>query len=98
MCCFVLVLGLLGPRFAFLYTWIFTDRVSIAFSGGWILPLLGLLFLPWTALVFVLAYAPVVGVSPLGWFLVFLGFLADIATYSSRSAQQRYSGGQTAVV
>jgi hypothetical protein len=90
MCCFVMVLGLLGPRFAFLYAWIFTDRVSLAFSGGWFVPLLGLLFLPWTALVYVLAYAPVGGVSALGWVFVALGFVADIATYSSRAAQQRY--------
>jgi hypothetical protein len=90
MCCFVMVLGLLGPRFAFLYTWIFTERVSLAFSGGWFVPLLGLLFLPWTALVYVLAYAPIGGVSTLGWFFVALGFVADIATYSSRAAQQRY--------
>jgi hypothetical protein len=90
MCCFVMVLGLLGPRFAFLYTWIFTDRVNLAFSGGFLWPLLGLLFLPWTALVYVLAWAPIGGVSALGWFFVFLGFLADIATYSSRAAQRRY--------
>ena len=34
MCCFVMLLGLLGPRFAFLYTWIFTTRVHLAFSGA----------------------------------------------------------------
>jgi hypothetical protein len=93
MCCFVMVLGLLGPRFAFLYAWIFTDRVSLAFSGGFVIPLLGLLFLPWTALVYVLAWAPLTGVSALGWAFVALGFVADIATYSSRSAQRRYYSG-----
>lgn len=97
MCCFVMVLGLLGPRFAFLYTWLFTDRVTLAFSGGFLWPLLGLLFLPWTALVYTLAYAPIGGVSPLGWFLVFLGFLADIATYSSRQAQRRFYSQQPTV-
>lgn len=98
MCCFVMVLGLLGPRFAFLYAWLFTDRVSIAFSNGFIVPLLGLLFLPWTALIYVLAYAPLSGVSPLGWVLVALGFATDIATYSSRAAQKRYYGGTATAV
>jgi hypothetical protein len=64
--------------------------VSLAFQGGWLLPLLGLLFLPWTALCYVLAYAPVLGVSAIGWLLVGAGFVADLATYSSRSAQKRY--------
>jgi hypothetical protein len=97
MCCFFIVLGLLGPRFAFLYTWLATDRVTLAFSGGFWIPLLGLLFLPWTALFYTFAYAPVGGVSPLGWLIVGLGFVFDIATYSSRSAQNRYYSGQTAV-
>jgi hypothetical protein len=51
------------------------------------------LFLPWTALVYVLAWAPLTGVSALGWAFVALGFVADIATYSSRSAQRRYYSG-----
>ena len=94
MCCFVLVLGFLGPRFAFLWVWLATARVDIAFSGSFWLPLVGMLFLPWTALAYVLAYAPVQGVSALGWFIVVCGLVLDIATYSSRAAQQRYQGAR----
>ena len=92
MCCLFLAVGLLGPRIGFLGVWLFSspNRVSLAFQGGWLLPLLGLLFLPWTALAYVLAYAPVIGVSAIGWLFVGLGVVADIATYSSRSAQKRY--------
>jgi hypothetical protein len=90
MCCFVLLLTLLGPRFAFLGVWLATARVDIAFSGNFWLPLAGLLFLPWTALIYVLVYAPVGGVSAGGWVLVGLGFVLDIATYFGRTAQQRY--------
>jgi hypothetical protein len=96
MCCFVLVLGFLGPRIAFLWVWLATNRVDLAFSGGFWLPLLGMIFLPWTALAYVAAWAPLGGVSTLGWCIVGLGFLLDIASYSSRSAQQRYSSGATA--
>lgn len=90
MCCFVLVLGFLGPRFAFLWMWLFSDRVDIAFSGNFWAPLLGILFLPWTALAYVLCFAPGIGVSPLGWAIVILGLFLDIATYAGRSAQNRY--------
>lgn len=92
MCCFVLVLGFLGPRFAFLWVWLATARVELAFSGSFWLPLVGMLFLPWTALAYVLAYAPTQGVSPLGWVIVIFGLALDIATYASRAAQQRYQG------
>ncbi len=91
MCCFVLTLGLLGPRAAFLATWLFTDRVQFAFSGGVFVPLLGLIFLPWTALAYTFAWTPVNGVSALGWAVVGLGFVLDVATYSSRAAGRRYN-------
>ena len=92
MCCFVLVLGFLGPRFAFLWVWLATARVELAFGGNFLVPLLGILFLPWTALVYVFAWAPGNGVSTIGWVCVGLGFLLDIASYAGRSAQQRYQG------
>ncbi len=49
-----------------------------------------MLFLPWTALAYVAAWAPTGGVSGIGWLVVAFGFLLDIASYSSRAAQQRY--------
>ena len=98
MCCLFLAVGLLGPRLGFLGVWPFStpNRVTLAFQGGWLLPLLGVLFLPWTALFYVLAYAPVVGVSAIGWLFVGIGFVADLATYSSRSAQKKYYGANAA--
>jgi hypothetical protein len=96
MCCFLLVLGFLGPRLAFLWAWIFTPQVTAAFNGSFIWPLLGMIFLPWTALAFVVAWSPVVGVTGLGWAVVVLGFVLDIATYFGRNAQQRYEQGRTA--
>ncbi len=94
MCCFVIVLGLLGPRLAFLFTWIFSPRVTEAFSGGFWLPLLGLIFLPWTALAYIAVWSFADGVSPLGWLVVAIGFLLDIGSYGSRQAQQRYATSQ----
>ena len=98
MCCLFLAVGLLGPRLGFLGVWLFSspNRVSLAFDGGFLLPLLGLLFLPWTALFYVLAYAPITGVSAIGWLFVALGFIADLGTYASRSAQKRYYGANAA--
>ena len=89
--CFVVLLGSAFPRLALVITWIFTDRVDVAFDG-WILPLAGLIFLPYTTFFFVLAYAPIAGVTGIGWFLVLLGFLLDVSSYASsgRIGTQRY--------
>jgi hypothetical protein len=91
MCCLALSAGFIGPRFALLMWWLFGTKVDAAFSS-WIWPLLGLLFLPWTTIAYVLAWGPVYGVSGFwGWLLVALGFALDVATYSSRAAKSRYA-------
>jgi hypothetical protein len=89
VCCLLIVLSLLGPRVAFLLTWTATSRVAVAFHHGFLLPFLGLLFFPWTVLLYTLAYAPVVGVSGFGWLLVALGVLADVGSYISGPVQRR---------
>jgi hypothetical protein len=89
MCCLALTAGVLGPRIALLAWWIFGDKVDDAFST-WVWPLLGLVFLPWTTLTYVIAWGPLNGVSGAGWILVALGVGLDIATYGARSAKARY--------
>jgi hypothetical protein len=81
---------LLGPRFAVLAIWLFGDRVELAFDG-WLLPLLGLIFLPWTTLMYLLVWSFPGGVSGAEWIVVGLGVVLDVATYSARSAQSRYA-------
>jgi hypothetical protein len=63
--------------------------VEHAFDS-WIWPLLGLLFLPWTALLYVLVWS-VGGVSGAEWIVVAIGVALDIATYSARAAKGRTS-------
>ncbi len=89
MCCLVIVLGIFGPRLVLLLEWIFGDQVSIAFHDGFFAPLLGLVFAPWTTLCYVLAYAPVGGVSGIGWFFVALGAFFDLLTYTSGGYRSR---------
>lgn len=90
MCCFFLLFAALGPRFAVLAIWIFGDRVDLAFDG-WFLPLLGLIFLPWTTLFYLLVWSFPSGVSGAEWIIVGLGVVFDLLTYSARSAQSRYA-------
>lgn len=89
MCCLALTAGFLGPRVALLAWWLFGNKVDAAFDT-WVWPLLGLIFLPWTTLAYVLAWGPINAVSGAGWLVVALGFAADVATYSARAAKSRY--------
>jgi hypothetical protein len=89
MCCLALTAGFLGPRIALFLWWIFGNKVDAAFDT-WIWPLLGLVFLPWTTLFYVIAWSPIGGVTGAEWLLVALGVALDVATYSARAAKTRY--------
>ena len=81
MACFLVLLGLFAPRLALILVWLFTPLVSRAFGTLILLPVLGLIFLPLTTLVYVLVFIPGVGVVGLGWLWLILALLADLATY-----------------
>jgi hypothetical protein len=87
MCCLLLLAAGLGPRFAFALYWIFGDRVDLAYDT-WVWPLLGLIFAPWTALFYALAWSPIEGVSGAEWILVAFGVFLDMATYAARFARR----------
>ena len=88
--CLLLILALFAPRLVFALMWIFGDRVDVAF-GSWIWPLLLLIFLPWTGIVYTLLWSPVVGVDGAEWILVVLAVLVDLMSLSARTAKNRYA-------
>jgi hypothetical protein len=87
MCCLFATLVLLGPRIAGLFWWIIQPaRWELAF-GSFIWPFLGLLFLPWTTLMYV-AVSPG-GATGFDWFWLALAVVADIASYSGSAYGNR---------
>ena len=87
MCCFLATLWFLGPRFGFLIFWLFPyGQMQIRRAlNGWFWPLLGLIFLPWTTLMYVLIY-PIVA---LDWLWLGLAVLADISAYVTSAARRK---------
>jgi hypothetical protein len=92
MGCILVIAALLSPRLVLFLLWLFTERLSIAFDSFWI-GLAGFLFLPWTTTFFALAYAPIRGVSGIGWLFVTIGLLFDLSAWfgGGRQAQSRRS-------
>ena len=87
MCCFFVVLVTLGPRIGLLLWWLF-DRVrfQLVFQT-WIWPLLGLIFLPWVTLMYIVV-APG-GITGLDWLWLGLALFVDIASWSSGAYKRR---------
>lgn len=77
MCCLFTTLALLGPRAGILVWWLLAPaRWDLAFSG-WLWPILGFVFAPWTTLSYVLV-APG-GVTSLDWIWIAIGVLLDLS-------------------
>jgi hypothetical protein len=75
-CLFAILSGFF-PRLGLALVWIVTDEVDQAYDT-WVLPALGLIFLPLTTLVYALLWVPLGGVDGIEWFWVALAFLFDI--------------------
>lgn len=87
MCCFFTALVLFGPRLAVLVWWLLQPlRFSAAFST-FFWPLLGLIFLPWTLLVYILVVPG--GIVGLDYLWLGLGLLLDILSYGGGGYSNR---------
>jgi hypothetical protein len=77
------------PRFALFLIWILRPgRVDAAFDT-FILPLIGIVFLPFATLMYVLLYTPGVGLGGWEWFWVAVCAFFDIGHVGIGYAQQR---------
>ena len=87
MCCLFTILFLLGPRAAGIVWWIAQPaRWDAAFSTV-LWPILGVIFAPWTTMMWVLV-APR-GVNGIDWLWVVLAVLADVAFWSGGAWRNR---------
>jgi hypothetical protein len=77
MCCLFTTLVLLGPRIAALVWWLFWPvKWNLAFNTT-IWPILGIIFLPWTLLMYVILF-PVAGFWD--WLILILAVIVDIGS------------------
>ena len=92
MCCFVTTLVLLGPRFAILIWWLMRPVYFNTIFNTWIWPLLGLIFLPWTLLMYVIIGYN--GITGFDWIWLGLALIFDIANYTGGAYgnRDRFSG------
>ena len=79
---------------ALLILWIARPaRVDAAFDT-WLLPLLGLIFLPFATLIYVLLYTPGRGVTGWDWFWVVLAALLDIGHWGAGASARNQRAGR----
>ncbi len=82
------LLAFLGPRLVIFLLWLFTNYMSRAFDA-FLLPLLGFLFLPWTAIAVAIARNEFGGLDGIGLLVVAIGFLIDIGVLGGGARGRR---------
>jgi hypothetical protein len=88
VCCVLILLGLFTPRIVLFILWLFTNYLSRAYDG-FVLPLLGFLFLPATTLAYAIAQNELGGVNGLGLIVVLIGLAIDVGLLGGGARQRR---------
>jgi hypothetical protein len=88
MGCLLVLLAAFAPRLIVIFAWIARPTYFDAVFDTWILPLLGLIFLPFTTLMWLFLGAPPEEVQGLDWLWVGLAVLLDLTHYGSTYGQR----------
>ena len=92
-CLFAVFAGLF-PRFALFILWVARPaRIDAAFDG-FILPLLGIIFLPFATLIYALLYTPGVGLIGWDWFWVAFAAILDVGHLAAGFSQRNQIPGR----
>jgi len=86
-CLFAIFAGVF-PRLALFIIWIARPRYVDAAFDTWIFPLIGIIFLPFGTLMYVLLYTPGVGLTGWEWFWVVIAGALDILHLLASARQQ----------
>jgi hypothetical protein len=95
MGCLFAMFGGLFPRLGLLILWIARPALVDAAFTTFILPLLGIIFLPFTTLIYVIVYVPNVGLTGAGFFWVILALLLDVGHWGASYTQRDQIPGRS---
>jgi hypothetical protein len=103
--CLFLSIAAFAPRIAVALMWLFTNIEQTAFRtwplSPWVWTLAGLIFLPWTTLLFCLVSVTEASGNIFGWLIIAMGLVMDLGHYfesyqerdKAKSAYSRYTTG-----
>jgi hypothetical protein len=91
----LLAFGLaVAPRFFLVLAWLFSDRWNVVWHGDFFLPLLGIIFLPFTTVMYMLVWTAG-GIQGWDWLWIALGLFLDFTQYAQSAANRKNVPGYT---
>ncbi len=89
-CLFAMIAGIF-PRLGTIFIWIARPQLFSAAFSSVIWPILGIIFLPFTTLMYVILWSPGVGLYGWDWFWIVMAVVIDLMHWSSTAYQNRNS-------
>src|SRR5262245_8742144 len=97
MGCLLAIFAGAFPRIALIIFWLARpDRMDAIFTS-FVWPVLGIIFLPFTTLIYVLLWQFPQGVTGWDWLWIAIAFLLDISHWAATASQRNQIPGRTAV-
>jgi hypothetical protein len=88
MGCLLVLLSAFAPRLVVIFAWIARPTYFDAVFDTWVVPLLGLIVLPFTTLMWLFLGAPPAEIAGFDWFWIVLAVSIDLGHYASSYAQR----------
>ena len=90
--CLLAFSAALAPRLVLILAWIFSPRWALAFDN-WFWPLLGIIFVPYTTIMYLLSWSPGVGIVGFDWMWIFIGVLLDVWKWTAVAQNRKQVPG-----
>lgn len=91
--CLLAFSAAVAPRIVLILAWIFGDRWDAVWQGEWVWPLLGIIFLPYTTIMYLLAWTPALGggasIEGWDWMWIIMGLFLDIMKWGQMLANRK---------
>ena len=88
MGCLLVLLAAFAPRLIVVFAWIARPNYFDAVFDTWIFPLLGVIFLPFTTMMWLLLGAPPEEIQGADWLWIVLAVMLDLGHYASSYAER----------
>ncbi len=89
MGCLFVTLILVSPRMGVGALWLFTDWIDRAYNERLLIPILGIIFLPWTTALFAVGYIIDESAGAWAWIGFVVGLFLDIALQAGSATMTR---------
>jgi hypothetical protein len=93
--CLLAFSAAVAPRLVLILAWIFSDRWPLVWQGDILMPLLGIIFLPYTTIMYLLTWSLTGGIEGWDWMWIIMGLFLDLMKWSQMFNNRKEAAKQT---